>query len=149
MSEAGYRQTATQSAADPRTAMQRTQGARVRALRVALLAQLQRSVDEDLDEGKIDGGVQRGCRFAVPGVWAEEAHERERAGLGEQPRDVRGAAHVLAARRLVEGEVAVETVAQVLAVEQEGVAPFHHQTLLDGACGSARAMVAFESEFHV
>ena len=51
----------------------------------------------------------------------------------EQPCDVRGAAHVLTARLLVEAEVAVEAMAEVVAVEQERGAAGGDQTLLDGA----------------
>ena len=69
---------------------------------------------------------------AVGGVGAHEAHQRDGPGLGEQPGDVRGAAHVLGAGVLVEAEVAVQPVTQVVAVEQEGRAAHLEQSLLDG-----------------
>ena len=67
--------------------------------------------------------MQCRSRRAVGGIRADETHERNRAGLGEQARDVRGAAHVLAPRPLVEAEVPVQSVAQVVSVEQEGGLP--------------------------
>ena len=79
------------------------------------------------------GCVQRGGGFAVGGVGADEAGQRDRPGLGEQPCDVSGAADVLAAGVLVEAEVAVEAVAEVVAVEQERGATGEDEAFLDGA----------------
>ncbi len=108
-----------------------------------MLAELERRVHEDLEEIELVRRVQRGGRVAVGRVGAHEADERDDAGLREQSRDMRGAAHVLRARRLVEAEVAVETVAQVVAVEQEGGAADLEQALLDrggdGRLARARA----------
>ena len=83
-------------------------------------------------EAELVGRVQRGGSLAVGGVGADQADERDRPRLGEQPGDVRGAADVLATRGLVEAEVAVEAVAQVVAVEQEGRLAGFDQALLDG-----------------
>src|SRR5207302_10316585 len=77
------------------------------------------------------GGVQRRRGLAVGCVGANEAHDRDRAGLGDQARDVRGAAYVLPPRRLIEAEVAVEAMAEVVAVEHERAVACRDQPLLD------------------
>src|SRR5436305_6404859 len=93
--------------------------ARVQALGFALLAYLERSVDEYLDEVQVIGSMQRGGRLAIGRVRADEADERDRPRLSQQAGEVRGAPHILPTCLLVEAQIAVEPVAQVVAVEQE------------------------------
>ena len=83
---------------------------------------LERRVDEDLDErpGRWSSWIARRGR-AVGGVGRDERADGDGAGVGEQPGDVRGAADVLGAVLGGEAEVAVDAVAQVVAVEAVGV----------------------------
>ena len=77
--------------------------------------------------------MQGGRGLAIGGVGAHEAHEGDRPRLGHQPCDVSRPAHVLAARTLVESQVAVEAVAQIVAVEQKRGLPDCEQALLHRA----------------
>ena len=95
-------------------------GLGVEALGVALLAELDRRVDEHLDEREIGRGVELPHRVAVGPVGAHERHERDEAGVGHQGRDVADAADVLGSVLGAEAEVAVEAVADVVAVEHVG-----------------------------
>ncbi len=95
-------------------------GPGVETLRVALLAELQRRIDEDLDEGQLVRRVQLGGHLAVGRIGTDEADKRDRARLGKQPGDVGGAPDVLGARAFVEAEVTVQAVPQVVAIEQQG-----------------------------
>lgn len=103
----------------------------VQALGIAALAQLQWGVDEDFEEGQSGFAVKLGRLCAIALVRAHEADDRDRARLGEQARNVSGTTNVLGARLLVEAKVAVEPVAQVVTVQQEGMTAFEHQPLLD------------------
>ena len=62
--------------------------------------------------------MQRAGVVASGAVRADERHERDHAGVGEQPRHLTDAAHVLGAVVGGEAEVAVEAVAEVVAVER-------------------------------
>ena len=92
----------------------------VEALGVALLAHLDRRVDEHLEEHEAGRVVQRAGVFASGPVRADQRHQRDHAGVGEQPRDLADAPHVLGAVVGGEPEVAVEPVAEVVAVERVG-----------------------------
>ena len=85
--------------------------ARVKALGVPLLTQRQGRIDEDLDERQVYGGVQGGGFFTVARIRADEPHDRDRPGLGEQARHVGGPAHVLGSCLFAEPQVPVEPVA--------------------------------------
>ena len=93
--------------------------ARVEALGVAPLALGERRRDPDLDERDAGGLVDRARGGAVGRVGRDERDERDDARLGEQRGGVRGAADVLGAVLGAEAEVAVEPVAQVVAVEPQ------------------------------
>ena len=97
-------------------------GAGVQALRVAPRALLDRRVDEHLDERQPRRLVQPPRGQPVLAERGDERDDRDRARVGEQPRDVRDAADVLRPRRGIEAEVAGEPVAEVVAVEQVGEA---------------------------
>ena len=72
-------------------------GLGVEALGVALLALLDRRVDEDLDEGQVGRLVDRAGPLAAGAVRADQRHQRDDAGIGEQPGHLAGPAHVLVA----------------------------------------------------
>ena len=93
-------------------------GARVQALRVALLGDLDRRVDVDLEERQPRRLVQLARERAVVVRGGDERGDRDHARVGHQARHVRGAADVLGAVRRREREVAREAVAQVVAVEE-------------------------------
>src|SRR3954454_19852425 len=110
----------------------------VQALRVALLAELQRRVDEDLEEVDADLLVDGPRGVAVRRIRADQRDDGDGAGVGEVAGHVRGPPDVLGAVLLGEAEVAVDAVAQVVAVEpvridpglQEcGLAPVGHRRL--------------------
>ncbi len=70
-------------------------GPGVVALGVALLAQLERAVDVDLEEGQSALLVESPGASAVGGVRADERHERDDPGVGQEAGGVSGPAHVL------------------------------------------------------
>ena len=106
-------------------------GARVEPFRVAPLALGERGRDEHLDERHAGGLVDRARSGAVGGVGRDERDERDDARLGEQRGSVRGTADVLGAVLGAEAEVAVEPVAQVVAVEPQRRPPGSDQQRLD------------------
>ena len=61
----------------------------------------------------------------------DEGGQHDQPGVGHQPRDFADPADVLDAVGLGEAEVAVEPVADIVAVEQEGVPPARDELLLD------------------
>ena len=72
-------------------------GLRVEALRIALLAHLDRRVDEDLDEDEARVLVDQ-PRVVAPGpVGADHRDQRDHPGVGEQAGDLGDAPHVLGA----------------------------------------------------
>ena len=96
-------------------------GLLVEALRVALLGDVERRVDEDLDElarRRAARGPSR--RSARNGEMNDDQHDQ--AGVDHQLRHLGDAADVLDAVGVGEAEVLVEAVADVVAVEQVGVA---------------------------
>ena len=90
----------------------------VEALRVAAPRNLERRVDEDLDEREAGCVVQRAGRVASGPVRADERDERDDAGVGEEAGHLADPPHVLGAVVGGEPEVAVQSVAQVVAVER-------------------------------
>ena len=95
-------------------------GLLVQALGVALLAQLDRRVDEHLDERQAGRRVQRPHQVAVGPVRADQRHEGDDAGVGQQAGHVPDPADVLGPVGGGEPEVAVEAEAEVVAVEHVG-----------------------------
>ena len=71
-----------------------------------------------------------------------EGGQHDQAGVGHQPRDFADSADILNAVGLGEAEVAVEAVADIVAVEQEGVAAAGRELLFnqigDGRLARAR-----------
>ena len=105
--------------ADAREVLQLARaGARVEALRVALLGDLDRRVDVDLQERQPGRVVQLARERAVVVRGGDERGDRDHPGVGHHPREVRDAADVLRAVRGREVEVAGDAVAQVVAVEE-------------------------------
>ena len=101
----------------------------VEALRVALLGHRERRVDEDLEELALREQLAR-----HPPLGAERRDERDehdQAGVDHQLGDLGDAADVLDPVGVGEAEVLVEPVADVVAVEQVGVAAQRVQLLLD------------------
>ena len=94
----------------------------VEALHVARLGDRERGVDEDLDELAL--GQHRADHLALGAERADEGGEHDQAGVGHQLGDLADAADVLDPVGLGEAEVLVEPVADIVAVEQEGV-PAH------------------------
>ena len=90
----------------------------VEPLRVARLAHLERCVDEHLDEREARGLVQRAGVVAPGAVRADDRDERDDPGVGEEAGDLGDATHVLGPVLAGEAEVAVEPVAEVVAVER-------------------------------
>ena len=90
---------------------------------IALLALLNRGVDEDLAKGS----PARSCNVRMS--WRSSAKGQINAmsasepRLGEHRRHLAGPAHVLGAVTIGEAEVGIQPVAQVVAVEQEGGPP--------------------------
>ena len=78
----------------------------------------------------------------------DEAHQHDQAGIDHQPGDLGDAADVLDAVLVGEAQVLVEAVADVVAVEQEGVVAERVQPLLDqvGDRRLARARQAGEPQ---
>src|SRR5690606_37812025 len=87
----------------------------VEALGIARLADLERRVDEDLDEAPLREDGPR--HVAVLAVRRDEGGEHDGAGVDEELGHLAGAADVLLAVFGREAEVAVEAVAHVVAVE--------------------------------
>ena len=100
----------------------------VEALGVARLGDLQRHVDEHLDElVRIE---QRAGGVALGPEGRDEGHDHDQAAVDHQLRDLRDAADVLVAVGGAEAEVAAQPVADVVAVEDRGVRTLGEQPLL-------------------
>ena len=105
---------------------------RVEPLGIPLLAQLERGVDEHLDELEAGGGVDRPRPLAIGPIRRDHRHEHDQPGVGHQPRHLADPADVLGAVGGREPEVGVEPVAHVVAVEDVGRAPRLQELLGDG-----------------
>ena len=104
-------------------------GLAVEALGVALLGDLERRVDVDLDElARLDPFA---CHLPLGAERRDERHEHDQAGVDHQPGDLGDAADVLDAVGIGEAEVLVEAVAYVVAVEQVRVPTELVQLALD------------------
>src|SRR5207247_226455 len=104
-------------------------GLLVEPRQLALLADLQRTVDHHLDEV---AGLHEGAHLvAVGAVGRDEGSQRDDAGVGEQLRHLADAADVLGPVGGREAEVLVEAVADVVTVEDEGVHTPFPQRLLE------------------
>ena len=101
----------------------------VEALRVALLDDVERRVDEDLEE--LAGADQLARHPPLRAERRDEGDEHDQPGVDEELRRLGDAADVLDAVGVGEAEVAVEAVADVVAVEQVGVAAHQVELLLD------------------
>ena len=91
----------------------------VKALGVALLRLGQRRIDEDLDELALRKHLAH--HVALGAERRDEGGQHDEAGVGHQPRDFADPADILDPVGLGEAEIAVETVADIVAIEQEGV----------------------------
>ncbi len=116
-------------------------GLLVEALHVARLGHRQRRVDEDLDELAVAPAARAPCRrSARNGEMKRDQHDQ--AGVDHQLGDLGDAADVLDPVVVGEAQVLVEAVADVVAVEQVGVAAVGVQPLLhqvgDGRLARAR-----------
>ena len=102
----------------------------------------------DLDERQIAGDVQGTHVVAVLAVGADEAGQRDDAGVGEQLGDLADAADVFLAVGGGEAEVLVQPVADVVAVEHVGQPAALHQGVFqrEGDGALARAGQAGEPE---
>src|SRR5690349_11967934 len=89
----------------------------VEALHVALLADLERALDEHLDEVL---GHERANLVAVGAVRGDERRDRHHAGLGEELRDLADPSDVLGPVLARKAEVLVEAMADVVPVEDVG-----------------------------
>src|SRR5205823_1061303 len=101
----------------------------VETLDVALLARLDRAVDEDLDE--VARLHDRPHLIAVRPVRRDERRQRHKARVGEELRDLADPADVLGAVGGGEAEVLVETVANVVAIEDVGAHAARAEVLLE------------------
>jgi hypothetical protein len=112
----------------------------VEALHVALLADLDRAVDEDLDE--IAGLHERAHLVAVGPIRRDEGRDGDDAGVGEELRDLADAPDVLGAILGREPEILVQAVPDVVAVEDVGADAALGEPLLevdrDGGLARAR-----------
>jgi hypothetical protein len=95
----------------------------IEPLRIAPLALRERRVHVHLEEEDAVRLVQLARLRPLAGVRAHETHESHDARVGEESCDVCHAAHVLGAGFAVEGEIAVEAVAQVIAIERYAARP--------------------------
>ena len=89
----------------------------VEALGVALHADLDRRVDEDLDELAVADQLARHAPLGAER--RDERDEHDQPGIDEQLRRLADAADVLDAVGIGEAEVAVEPVADIVAVEHD------------------------------
>ena len=89
----------------------------VEPFRVALLTQLQRRVDEDLDEAQIGALVVGADAVAVLAVGADQRHQHDEPRIRHQAGDFSDPSDVLRAVSRCEAEVGVQAEAQVVAVE--------------------------------
>ena len=115
----------------------------VQPLRVARLDNVERHVEEHLEERQPAPLVHRARRVAVLAVRRDERDDRDHARLVEEGGDVGGAAHALAAVVGREAEVARQPGAQVVAVDVEDVLAVDEEQLLlerlaDGRLAGAR-----------
>ena len=101
----------------------------VETLRVALLAQLDRRVDEHLDETQPGSGMGGAHPVAVGAVRRDHRHQRDQPGVGHQTCDLAHPTDVLGAVGGREPEVGVEPVTHVVAVEQVRLATGGMQSL--------------------
>ena len=104
-------------------------GLLVEALQVALLAHLDRAVDEHLDEVPL---LHDGAHLvAVGAVGRDERGQGDQPGVREELRHLADAADVLGPVLGREAEVLVEAVADVVAVEDVGPDAALEETLLE------------------
>ena len=101
----------------------------IQALDVARFGHGQRHIDEDLDELARREAFARHAPLGAER--RDEAHQHDQPGVGHQPRDLGHAPDVLHAILVGEAQVAIQAVAHVVAVEQEGVVARGVQPLLD------------------
>src|SRR5207248_1213584 len=101
----------------------------VEALRVALGRDLERDVDEHLEELAL--AEERARRLAVGPERGHERRYHHEARLGEEFRHLRRAPVVLGPVGIAEAEILREAVAEVVAVEHVRVPPERVQTSLD------------------
>ena len=101
----------------------------VEALRVAPGAFLEGRVDEDLDEFAL--GHQFARHAPLGAERRDEGDDDDQPGVGHQPRHFGDAADVLDAVLVGEAEVAVQAVADIVAVEDVGVAARGVQLLFE------------------
>ncbi len=90
----------------------------VEAFRIARLANRKWSVDEHFVKGDSDVFVSEPCTATTGFERADESHEDDESGIGEQGRHFTGASYAFVAIRIAESEVRVETGSQAVAVEQ-------------------------------
>ena len=85
---------------------------------VARLAHVERRVDEHLEERQAGGLVEHADLLPTRPVRADEGHEGDDAGVGEEAGDLGDPPHVLGPAPRREAEIPVQPVAKVVAVEQ-------------------------------
>ena len=107
-------------------------GLHVQPLRVAPLALLDRRRHPHLDERQLRGSVDVAGVLATGSVGTDHRHERDDAGVGEQLGHVRDPADVLGPIVGREPEIGVQSVADVVAVEQVGRPAGRDERRLDG-----------------
>src|SRR3954453_21959786 len=97
----------------------------IEALGIALLRFAERRIDENLEE--LAFGHHPSDHVALGTKWRNERSQQDQAGVGHDPGDLADPADVLDAIGLSETEIPVEAVADIVAVEQEGVTPPRRQ----------------------
>src|SRR6516164_5269024 len=95
----------------------------VKALRIALFASRDRRVKKNLDEGQFFRGMQRSDRVAIFAIGANETGHRDRAAVGEEPGDFTDAANVLLTVGGRKTQILVESVANIVSVQDVGELP--------------------------
>ena len=103
----------------------------VEALGITPLALRERGVAEHLEEVESRVGVDLTGQLAVLGERADGRHQHDLTGVGEQRRHVRQPAQVLRPVGHGKAQIGIESVAQIVTVENVSGGAFFEQLLLD------------------
>src|SRR5699024_2156089 len=99
----------------------------IEPFRVARLAGFQTSLDVNLD--KLARLHQFTHHIAIRATWRDKSSQHDQAGISHQARDLANATNVLLPILVGEAQIAVEAMADVVAVEQVTVVPEPEQRL--------------------
>ena len=118
----------------------------VQAFGVACFTHVDGYIDQDLDEGQAGLAMNLPDQVAVLAVGANEAGERNHAGIGEESGDLADAADILLTVGRGKTQIPVQAVADIVAVEHIGQLTAFDQGMLEGESDGALAGTAESGE---